>query len=171
PGTIPDHARPPGEPTAAADGSTGTVAGRTGPRVATAEGSSGSLFSNMFASGSGSSGRKEVPSTSDMLDRMSQWMGLKRTDPAAPAGTSVPVPKVKPGSGKAAPAAPGLAATSAPAATAASGTGRAKPQADPDAKASAPAPTASATSSKPTSPQQVPQPPQQASAVPTSPAP
>jgi murein L,D-transpeptidase YafK len=166
PGTIPEHARPPSEPTG--DGSTGSVSGRSDSKVAAADPSSSGLFSNMFASGSGSSGRKEAPSTNEMLDRMSQWMGLKRSDPSAPppapASTNVAAPKTKPGTAKTAPTAPALAAaTSAPAAGGAAGTSRPKPQAEPEAKGSASGSRA-ASAAKP-------EPAQQGSAAPANPAP
>ncbi|MEA2989950.1 MAG: hypothetical protein QOG83_2661 [Alphaproteobacteria bacterium] len=105
PGTIPAHARPPGNPEAEPTTSSvvaDTPASRSTPRVAAAQpatqtsASSGGLFGNLFAS----NGSSEPQSSPGMFDRMQRMVGLRGSEPntetappSAPKGKPAAAPK------------------------------------------------------------------------------
>jgi murein L,D-transpeptidase YafK len=95
PGTIPAHARPPGEPNA--EPSTGSVVDTRGPsRVALApqnssSGGSGNLFGNLF-----SNDDKSQASSGGLMDRVTRAVGLRNGEPAAETPAAKGKPPAKP---------------------------------------------------------------------------
>jgi murein L,D-transpeptidase YafK len=118
PGTIPPHARPPGEPTATAETPTASV---SGPRVAAAQQSSGvsSLFGNLFSSNSA----KEQPSANSAAEPSK---GKAAPKPAVAARAVPPKPEAKTPANLGA-IRPTIATTTGSVATASTATAKADP--------------------------------------------